>query len=167
MTKPRCYLVIRCPRSREISCKFFIWERDEAEMRVLKTQSPIPRTPEVQRFAPIPNTRDAETLHRSIKIEHDLPRATSPTPTRENGHSVISSTETSGTLGDEVVNLLSSEGVKIKESVRLQLEDVISTRVDTFEQDIRQYKRQIALLQAKLKEAKGVGTLTDAVARLR
>lgn len=134
-----------------MQCKFFLWERNEpSERQRYERGSTVPQTPQSVRRTelPTPQTGSAKLESRLAAISFD--RETSPTPRKGRGRQVDSEEEVD--LYGEVVDLLKSEGVVLKESVKIQLEELVNLRVADYETKVKMSQRAVKRLQRQLLE---------------
>lgn len=141
------------------ACRFFIWERDEPSERDRNQRTSQPSTPQsVQRTIktepgtysstglPTPQTGGSSRLDNKLAAI-SLDRETSPTPKRRERTRTVEKEEEEEDLFDEVVQLLESEGVHLKDIVKEQLSYVIEKRVVAYETKIMMAERAVKKLK--------------------
>ena len=132
-------LVLRCAKSGNIACGFFLWEEDEPTQRDIPLAenhsnpqysssplgSPTPQTPSSSRNKPTP----ASTTHSSIRASRRPERDSSPTPNPKREAFLTGSPQ----LTKDVFEILESNNVLLKSSTREQLRCLIDSEIRIYE----------------------------------
>lgn len=144
---------MRCKAPRNNDCGFFIWEEDEPRQRSIlgnedqpashnpgdaqyRSSSPnTPQTPHTPHTPPSSRIRSAPTtrLYR---------RDSSPTPNRKNNSWLAGSSQ----LTKDVLDLLQSNNISLKSSVREQLRHLIDSEVRIHETELKSFQESVSNL---------------------
>ena len=141
---------MRCKAPRNNDCGFFIWEVDEHTQRSIlciedqpASQNPgdtqyrnsSPKAPQTPHTPPSSRIRSAPTtrLYR---------RDSSPTPNRKDDTRLAGSSQ----LTKDVLDLLQSNNISLKSSVREQLRHLIDSEVRIHETELKSFQESVSNL---------------------
>jgi len=166
-------IVIRCPRSRDDGCGFFLWEQDEEAERerhlaAEAPQPPPPETPHSNRHwnmvnrvhgisgLPTPNSDGRSFASNRTGVLQPAVDV-SPTPYRYHNNVVTSNDEEDG-LFEKIFKLLQEGGVKLNRSTDVKLREVINSTVFSYDARIRTLEMSVKDLDKHLQEMEGNGS---------
>lgn len=144
---------MRCKASRINDCGFFIWEEDEPTQRSIlgieyQPTSSNPRDTQYRNSSPkapqtphTPHTPPSSRI-RSTPTTRLYRRDSSPTPNRKDDTRLAGSSQ----LTKDVLNLLQSNNISLKSSIREQLRHLIDSEVRIHETELKNFQESVSNL---------------------
>jgi hypothetical protein len=165
---------VRCARSREDGCRFFIWERDEPTEReqhltAVAQQLPAPQTPHINRHRnvvatvpvisglPTPSSGGGRMFTNNQTIILQPAGNVSPTPYRLHNNRMTSNDDNDDLI-KRVFELLNTGGISLNRSMDVRLREIINSTTFAYEARIQTLETVVKDLERHLQEMEGNGS---------
>jgi hypothetical protein len=165
---------VRCARSREDGCRFFIWEKDEPTERehhltAVAQQLPAPRTPHITRHRnvvatvpgvsglPTPSSGSGRMFTNNQTIILQPAGNVSPTPYRLHNNRITSNDDNDDLIG-KVFEHLHNSGVSLNRSMDVKLREIINSTTFAYEAKIQTLETAVKDLERHLQEMERNGS---------